>query len=77
MPRRRGLPLPAGQGAPAGVRLPADPHRSLTGQAAVDLALFYDRNNILLSPSEGYLPCSVFATIVRNPDQVTAAGNDP
>ena len=61
---------------PAGVRLPADAQPSLSGQAAVDLALFYDRNNILLSPSEGYLPCNVFATIVRNLDQVTAAGND-
>ena len=61
---------------PAGVRLPADAQRSLSGQAVVDLALFYDRNNILLSPSEGFLPCNVFATIVRNLDQVTAAGND-
>ena len=58
------------------MRLPADAQRSLSGQAAVDLALFYDRNNILLSPSEGFLPCNVFATIVRNLDQVTAAGND-
>ena len=61
---------------PAGVRLPADARQALGGQAAVDLAVFYDRNNILLSPSEGYLPCNVFATIVRNLDQVTAAGND-
>ena len=61
---------------PAGVRLPADAQQGLSGQAAVDLAVFYDRNNILLSPSEGYLPCNVFATIVRNLEQVTAAGND-
>ena len=61
---------------PAGMRLPADAQPSLGGQAAVDLALFYDRNNILLSPSEGYLTCNVFATVVRHLDEVTAAGND-
>ena len=61
---------------PAGVRLPADAQADLAGQAVVDLALFYDRNNILLSPSEGYLPGNIFATVVRNLDQVTAAGND-
>ncbi len=61
---------------PAGTRLPADAQRSLGGQAVVDLALFYDRNNILLSPSEGYLTCNVFATVVRNQEQITVAGND-
>ena len=61
---------------PAGVRRPADAQADLAGQAVVDLALFYDRNNILLSPSEGYLPGNIFATVVRNLDQVTAAGND-
>jgi hypothetical protein len=60
---------------PAGVRLPkAAEEAGLKGKAAVDLALFYERNNILLSPSEGFLPCNVFATVVRNLDEMAAAG---
>jgi hypothetical protein len=60
---------------PAGVRLPKSAEDAgMKGTAVVDLAVFYDRNNILLSPSEGYLPCNVFATVVRNLDEMTAAG---
>jgi hypothetical protein len=45
------------------------------GRAVIDLAVFYDRNNLLLSPSEGFTPGNVFATIVRNLDAMTKAGN--
>jgi hypothetical protein len=33
--------------------------------AVVDLAIFYGRNNLLLSPGSGYVPANVFATITE------------
>ena len=60
---------------PPGTRLPAQA-RSLSrdGYGLVDLAVFYDRNNLLLSPSEGFTPGNVFATIVRGLDEMKAGG---
>ena len=44
--------------------------------SVVDLAIFYGRNNLLLSPSLGPTPGNVFATITENLDEVAAACND-
>jgi len=43
-------------------------------KAVIDLAVFYDRNNLLLSPSEGFFPGNVFGTIVKNLDAMKEAG---
>lgn len=61
---------------PPGTRLPAEA-RSLyrEGKGVVDLALFYDRNNLLLSPSDGFTPGNVFGTIVRGLDELKSAGH--
>lgn len=59
--------VPAGQ-----VKLPdvAD----FAGRVGViDLAIFYGRNNLLLSPATGLLPGNVFATITENFDAMAAA----
>jgi Protein of unknown function (DUF3830) len=42
----------------------------------VDLALFYERNNLLLNPDVGWVPGNVFATIVEGLDEVAAASAD-
>ena len=42
----------------------------------VDLALFYERNNLLLNPDYGFVPGNVFATIVEGLDQMAAASQD-
>lgn len=59
-----------------GSRLP-EPARALgvDGRAVIDLAVFYDRNNLLLSPREGFTPGNVFARIVRNHHGMTKAGH--
>jgi hypothetical protein len=44
--------------------------------AMVDLALFYARNNLLLNPDYGFVPGSVFATIVEGLDAIATAAND-
>ena len=44
------------------------------GEAIIDLAVFYNRNNLLLSPSEGFTPGNVFASIVRNLEAMIDAG---
>jgi hypothetical protein len=46
------------------------PHRA---DRIVDLALFYERNNLLLNPDYGFVPANVFATIVRGLDEMAAA----
>jgi hypothetical protein len=61
---------------PPGTRLPAAARDLAKGsKAVVDLAIFYDRNNLLLSPAEGFTPGNVFATIVRGLEEMKAAGN--
>jgi Protein of unknown function (DUF3830) len=42
----------------------------------VDLAVFYGRNNLLLNPDLGWVPSTVFATIVENLSEMAAACND-
>ncbi len=60
---------------PPGTRLPEDGLSPLQpGQGVADLAVFYDRNNLLLSPAEGFTPGNVFGTIVSGLDQMKAAG---
>ena len=44
-------------------------------QGLVDLAVFYDRNNLLLSPSDGFTPGNVFGAIVRGLDEMKSAGH--
>ena len=42
----------------------------------VDLALFYERNNLLLNPDVGWVPGNVFATIVEGLEEIAAASAD-
>jgi hypothetical protein len=42
----------------------------------IDLAVFYERNNLLLNPDFGFVPGNVFATIVQGLDEIAAAGHD-
>lgn len=42
----------------------------------VDLALFYERNNLLLNPDYGFVPANVFATIVEGLEDIAAASQD-
>jgi hypothetical protein len=42
----------------------------------VDMAVFYGRNNLLLSPDLGWVPSTVFATIVDNLKGMADACND-
>jgi hypothetical protein len=42
----------------------------------VDLAFFYERNNLLLNPDVGWVPGNVFATIVEGLDEIAAASAD-
>jgi hypothetical protein len=44
--------------------------------AVVDLAIFYGRNNLLLSPTQGFVRANVYATIVENLEAFAAACND-
>jgi hypothetical protein len=61
---------------PPGTRLPAQALSLYQeGKGVVDLAVFYDRNNLLLSPSEGFTPGNVFGTIVRGLDDMKSAGH--
>jgi hypothetical protein len=46
------------------------------GTGIVDLALFYERNNLLLNPDIGWVPGNVFATIVEGLDEMAAASQD-
>ena len=50
-------------------------HLCREGQGLVDLAVFYDRNNLLLSPAEGFVPGNVFGSIVRGLDEIKSAGH--
>lgn len=49
-------------------------HRGMTG--IVDLAVFYGRNNLLINGDQGWVPGSVFATIVRGLDAIASACQD-
>jgi hypothetical protein len=45
------------------------------GRGLVDLALFSERNNLLLSPSAGFTPGTVFARTVNNFEPMREAGH--
>lgn len=42
----------------------------------IDLAVFYERNNLLLNPDVGFVPGNVFATIVQGLDEIAGAAQD-
>ena len=42
----------------------------------IDLAIFYGRNNLLVNADLGWIPGTVFATVVENLDEMAAACND-
>lgn len=42
----------------------------------VDLAYFYERNNLLLNPDSGFVPGNVFAAITEGLDDIAAASQD-
>jgi len=50
--------------------------RPREGAMVVDLAVFYERNNLLLNPDVGWVPGNVFATIVDGLDEIAAASQD-
>lgn len=62
---------------PAGTSLPPEARKVAAQRGGVvDLAIFYDRNNLLLSPTEGFIPGNVYATIVSNLEGMTRAGHN-
>ncbi len=54
----------------------SDERRPREGAMIVDLAVFYERNNLLLNPDVGWVPGNVFATIVEGLDEIAAASQD-
>ena len=54
----------------------SDDRRPAEDVMIVDLALFYERNNLLLNPDVGWVPGNVFATIVEGLDAIAAASAD-
>lgn len=46
------------------------------GRSVVDLALFYERNNLLLNPDIGWVPGNVFATVTEGLAEIAAAAQD-
>lgn len=63
-------------------QLPAAAYGYRDGEGAagrsriVDLALFYGRNNLLLNGDVGFVPASVFATVVEGLDEMADAAYD-
>jgi len=47
-----------------------------SAERIIDLAVFYERNNLLLNPDVGFVPGNVFATIVRGLDDIAAGAQD-
>jgi hypothetical protein len=45
-------------------------------ESVVDLAVFYGRNNLVLSPDLGFVSCTVFATIEENLAEMATACTD-
>ena len=54
----------------------SEDRRPAEDRMIVDLALFYERNNLLLNPDVGWVPGNVFATIVEGLDEIAAASAD-
>ncbi|KAA0022495.1 DUF3830 family protein [Antrihabitans cavernicola] len=57
-------------------QLTAKSHGYGASGGKIDLALFYERNNLLLNPDFGFVRGNVFATIVRGLDDIAAASQD-
>jgi hypothetical protein len=47
-----------------------------SAERVIDLAVFYERNNLLLNPDVGFVPGNVFATIVHGLDAIAAGAQD-
>ena len=47
-----------------------------SAEQIIDLAVFYERNNLLLNPDIGFVPGNVFATIVQGLDEIDAGAQD-
>ena len=54
----------------------SEERRPADGTQVVDLAYFYERNNLLLNPDVGWVPGNVFATIVEGLEEIAAASAD-
>lgn len=54
----------------------ADGEGSAGQTAVVDLALFYGRNNLLINGDQGYVPGTVFGTVISGLDEMAAACQD-
>jgi hypothetical protein len=54
----------------------SDERRPDEDTSVVDLALFYERNNLLLNPDVGWVPGNVFATMVEGLEEIAAASGD-
>lgn len=63
--------IPSGSKAP-----PESRGLDVDERGIIDLAVFYDRNNLLISPSEGPTPGNHFAVIVRNQKEMRQAGDN-
>lgn len=62
---------------PPGTKVPPESRGlDLDGRGMIDVAVFYDRNNLLLSPSEGPTPGNHFAVIVKNQEEMRQAGHN-
>ena len=61
---------------PSGTRVPPDTKElDISGRGLVGPEVFYNRNNLLLSPSEGPAPGNHFAVIVKNQEGIREAGH--
>ena len=54
----------------------SDERRPDAAASVVDLAYFYERNNLLLNPDVGWVPGNVFGRIVEGLDEIAAASAD-
>jgi hypothetical protein len=54
----------------------SDERQPRAGGRVVDLAFFYERNNLLLNPDIGWVPGTVFATIESGLEEMAAASQD-
>ena len=54
----------------------ADDETPYRASRIVDLAFFYERNNLLLNPDYGFVPANIFATIEDGLDEMAAACQD-
>jgi hypothetical protein len=50
--------------------------RPAAGAWVVDLAVFYERNNLLLNPDVGWVPGNVFATVTEGLAEMAVAAQD-